>query len=114
MGTLSVIIRIARIVWVFFPFLMTVVFNDRPIKEVLKENLLFTIVFFLLMVTTAMSLLTSMALGNLKLEYNRLHAEYIRVESNAIVNRRSGEKRDDQQCMEDYDPYRAIRELDGL
>lgn len=115
MGTFTVIVRIARLVWVFFPFLLTVVFNDRPVREVIRENVMFTFVFFLLLVTTAMSLLTSMALGNLRTEYNRLHAEYVRIESKVIVNRREGEYDDkNEQCMESYDPYRALRQLDLL
>lgn len=115
MGTLSIIIRIIKIVWACLPFITTVMFDDRPIKTVLRENLAFTIVFVLFIIMTIISFMVTEALGLVSSEHIRLEEKYEELETITIAQRNliRTQRKDLEMCVknEDYDPYDALRRL---
>lgn len=122
MGTtpLLLIVRIIKLLWTFVPFIITVVFDDRPIRQVLRENISYTIVFILLLLTACGLFVTTYVLGNLR-DHNTVLSEQYRILElrHAEQQRQLQRFRDHHECPipnpipedEDYDPYRALRLL---
>lgn len=112
----SLVIRVLRLIWTAVPFLMTLVFDDRPVREVLRENLYFTIIFVLFSMTTLTAVWTTSTLGKLRLEHYYLERRYrdLIVEHAQAVERNRLHLAELEMCTyeDDYDPYRALRRLD--
>lgn len=123
MGTtpLLLIVRLIKLLWTFMPFIITVIFDDRPIRQVLRENISYTIVFILLLLTACGLFVTTYVLSNLRSHYTTLGEQYRTLElSHAEQQRQLQRFRERLECPtpnpltedKDYDPYRALRLLD--
>lgn len=118
MGTLPLIIRIAKLLWTCLPFIITVVFNDRPVKEVLRENFALTIVFILFIVMTFTAFFMTQTLGRISSDHihleekARMYEETIARQASQIKRQRSElESYAEEEDEEDYDPARTLRRL---
>lgn len=115
MGTLPLIIRIIKLLWACLPFITTVVFDDRPVKEVIRENLAFTVIFILFVVMTVSAFMTAATLENLgseHIELEKLNTELEARIADAQVRLQTLRSELEVCSNEDaYDPTRALRRL---
>lgn len=118
MGTLTVIIKIVRILWTFMPFLTNVIFNDRQVSEVIKENISFTIIFFLFIITALLSATLASSLADVRAVLKSTAAENNSLKREFLLRttRKEGDGTlliENSECTyEEYDPYDSLRRLD--
>lgn len=95
---------------VFWPFFRSVIFKDRPVLEVMRANLQFTVLFVMLVAVSSMLYVTAGRLSESKRTILRteaaLHAKD--VDNDRLQLRLIDVKELRQACESDYDKTRII------
>jgi hypothetical protein len=107
-------IRLARLALLFLPFFISLIFGGRPVREVLKANLSFTIVFSLLLTISSVLLVTTITLAQMRRDYAVLKEQHqelqVDIQAVRLQNQRLVERIG--RCVSnDYDPNRVLDRL---
>lgn len=118
MTPLLIVARLLKLVWTFVPFILTVIFDDRPFRQVLRENLSYTVLFVMFLLTACGLVVTTYVLNNLRTHHTNLATQYRTLElTHDEQTRQLLRLRETHDCPiplenDDYDPYRALKLLD--